>query len=54
MVMFVFLLKVDSDVYTLKIVDADKFEDKVRKAESELGVRPEAGVPISYKREKYV
>ena len=45
-------MQAESEVYTLKIVDASKFEDKVRKAEAELGLRPEAGVPISYKRER--
>lgn len=43
--------RVDSRFYTLKIPDPDSFEEKVRKAESELGLRPEQGVPIHYQRQ---
>lgn len=43
--------KLDSEVFTLKIADADKFEEKVRKVEEELGIRPENGISISYQRE---
>ena len=43
--------RVDTRFYTLKIPDADGFEDKVRKAESELGLRPDQSVPIHYHRQ---
>jgi hypothetical protein len=41
---------VDVEQYSLKIADAYNFEDKVRKAEAELGVKSEQGVPVSYYR----
>lgn len=43
--------KSDSEFFTLKIVDPYKFEDKVRKAEADLGIKPERGIAISYQRE---
>lgn len=43
--------KVDQRFYTLKIPDAGGFEEKVRKAESELGLRPDQSVPIHYHRQ---
>ncbi|XP_048253661.1 paraplegin-like isoform X1 [Haliotis rufescens] len=36
--------------YTMKVPDPYKFEEKVRRAEAELGIKPEQGVPISYDR----
>lgn len=48
----IFVPQADSDFYTLKIVDSEKFEDKIRKAELELGIKPEQGISISYQREK--
>ncbi|KAK7115309.1 hypothetical protein V1264_001202 [Littorina saxatilis] len=43
--------RVDTRFYTLKIPDPDGFEDKVRKAEAELSIRPDQGVPIHYQRQ---
>ncbi|XP_076449044.1 mitochondrial inner membrane m-AAA protease component paraplegin-like [Babylonia areolata] len=43
--------KVDTRFYTLKIPDAGGFEEKVRKAESDLGLRPDQSVPIHYVRQ---
>ncbi|XP_064610395.1 paraplegin-like [Liolophura sinensis] len=43
--------KVDVTSYSMKIPDPYKFEERVRKAEAELGIRPEQGVSVSYQRE---
>ena len=48
----IFLSKVGQDVFTLKIADPYKFEEKVRRSEAELGIR-EKVIPISYQREKW-
>lgn len=36
--------------YHMNIVDMKKFEEKLREAEFQLGVRPEQGVPVIYER----
>ena len=46
--------QLDSEVFTLKIANAEKFEEKIRGIERELGITPEDGIAISYQREKYV
>ena len=38
--------------FMLKIADVNSFEEKLRKAEEEIGIRPENGVPVSYNRNK--
>lgn len=43
--------KVNSHFYTLKIPDPNGFEEKVRKAEAELGIHPDQGVTIHYQRQ---
>ncbi|KAK7505199.1 hypothetical protein BaRGS_00003361, partial [Batillaria attramentaria] len=43
--------RVDTRFYTLKIPDPDNFEDKVRRAEADLGLRPDQGIPIHYQRQ---
>ncbi|KAI0225000.1 Paraplegin [Lamellibrachia satsuma] len=43
--------QVGPEVYSMKIVDPYKFEDKLRRVERELGIKPEQGIPISYQRE---
>ena len=37
----------------MKIVDHQKFEEKVRKAENELGIMASQRIPVSYQRERY-
>ncbi|XP_074644343.1 mitochondrial inner membrane m-AAA protease component paraplegin-like [Tubulanus polymorphus] len=43
--------RAEFQTYTMKIPDPIKFETKVRKAEADLGIKPERGVPVSYQRE---
>ena len=37
-------------MFTLKFADSQNFESKVRQAEEELGVKPNEGVNITYRR----
>ncbi|CAH1780186.1 unnamed protein product [Owenia fusiformis] len=42
--------RLDNTIFHMKIVDSDRFEEKLRQAEEGLGIRREQGIPISYQR----
>ena len=44
--------QVDRDSYVVKISSVQKFEEKLRKAEHDLGIKEERGVPVIYKRNR--
>jgi hypothetical protein len=44
----------DVDSYIMKLPDIETFEERLRKAEEELGVKPENRVPVTYQRDEYV
>lgn len=39
-------------IYLLRTSEPDKFEERVRKVENDLGIRPGHGVSITYDRPK--
>lgn len=43
--------KADDGIYAVRIPEIDKFEEKLRKAEEDLGIKPNGYVPIAYQRE---
>jgi hypothetical protein len=47
-------VKSDVDSYIMKLPDIETFEERLRKAEEELGVKPEYRVPVTYQRDEYV
>ena len=50
--MFLICLQSEVDTYVVKVPDIEKFEERLRKAEDELGIKPENRVPISYQRDE--
>lgn len=45
-----FSSQVDYKTFHMNIIDTEKFEEKLRKAESNLGIRPETAVQVVYER----
>jgi hypothetical protein len=45
--------QVDTWFFTLKLPDPDGFEEKVRRAEEELGLKTDQHIPIHYQRQRY-
>uniref|UniRef100_T1JJ68 AAA+ ATPase domain-containing protein n=1 Tax=Strigamia maritima TaxID=126957 RepID=T1JJ68_STRMM len=42
--------KVEHKTFHMNIVDMKKFEEKLREAEQQLGIKPEKGIPVIYER----
>jgi len=40
------------DTYVMKLPDIDKFEERLRKAEDELGIKQDSRVPVTFERSK--
>ena len=45
-------VQAEADTYVMKLPDIDKFEEKLRKAEDELGIKLESRVPVTFERSK--
>lgn len=43
--------KAEDGIYAVKIPEMEKFEEKLRKAEEEIGIKPNNYVPVVYQRE---
>ena len=48
----IFFVKSDVDSYIMKLPDIETFEERLRKAEEELGIKPENRVPVTYQRDE--
>jgi len=46
-------VQVDIDIYVMKLPDIDKFEERLRKAEDDLGIKLDNRVPVTFERSKY-
>jgi len=61
-VQFIFLIIVDRilllpaqsevETYVMKLPDIEKFEERLRKAEDELGIKQDSRVPVTFERSK--
>jgi len=46
------LAQAEVEVYVMKLPDIEKFEERLRKAEDELGIKLENRVPVTFERSK--
>jgi len=40
------------ETYVMKLPDIEKFEERLRKAEDELGIKQDSRVPVTFERSK--